>query len=151
MSITRAYHKNEITEVAKQILDEVTSKTLLFYGEMGSGKTTLIKSLVKSLGCTDDVSSPTFSIVNEYKTGNDLVYHFDLYRIEDEEEAYNFGIEDYLNTDAWMFIEWPERLSNLLAQEESNSIHIRIKNQDTRILKLNTNQSQNIAEIELFD
>ncbi|MGJ5640809.1 tRNA (adenosine(37)-N6)-threonylcarbamoyltransferase complex ATPase subunit type 1 TsaE [Formosa sp. S-31] len=149
--MTKEYNLNELEEVAKLILREATSKMLLFYGEMGSGKTTLIKALVEALGGTDEVSSPTFSIVNEYQVNNDLVYHFDLYRIEDEEEAYNFGIEDYLSSDAWMFIEWPERLKDLLEEEQSNSIGIEVKNNETRILKFYNNESQNTAEIKLFN
>ncbi|WP_435132026.1 tRNA (adenosine(37)-N6)-threonylcarbamoyltransferase complex ATPase subunit type 1 TsaE [Formosa sp. A9] len=151
MSITRTYHINNIKEVAQYIIQTATSKTILFYGHMGAGKTTLIKSLVTELGCQDDVSSPTFSLVNEYQTDSGLVYHFDLYRIEDEEEAYNFGIEDYLSADAWIFIEWPNRLKDLLAQEISNSVVIEIENQDTRILKFNTNESQNLAEFEMYN
>ena len=91
------------------------NKTLLFYGQMGVGKTTLIKELCKSLGVLDNISSPTFSLVNEYQTAkNDKVYHFDFYRIEDEEEAYDIGIEDYFDSKNWCFVEWPENIVNLL-------------------------------------
>ena len=98
------YQLKEIDTVAKFILDNVTSKVLLLYGDMGAGKTTLIKSLVKALGSHDDVSSPTFSIVNEYKVLDGLVYHFDLYRLKDIEEAYHFGIEEYLNSNQWIIM-----------------------------------------------
>jgi len=88
---------------------------LLFYGIMGVGKTTLIKELCKVLGIDDVTSSPTFSIVNEYVTNsNEKVYHFDFYRIEDEEEAYDIGFEDYFYDEAWCLIEWPENVQNLL-------------------------------------
>lgn len=99
------YTLKEIDSVAKQIISKVTSKTLLFYGDMGAGKTTLIKAIVAALGSQDEVSSPTFSLVNEYSADEGLIYHFDLYRIEDLEEAYNFGIEDYLDSSHWKLIE----------------------------------------------
>jgi tRNA threonylcarbamoyladenosine biosynthesis protein TsaE len=82
---------------------------------MGVGKTTLIKELCKELGTEDVTSSPTFSIVNEYHTTDgQIVYHFDFYRIEDENEAYDIGIEDYFYSDAWCLIEWPENIQNLV-------------------------------------
>ena len=88
--------------------------------DMGVGKTTLIKAMVKALGSTDDVTSPTFSIVNEYESLKGKIFHFDMYRIEDEMEALNFGFEDYLNSDTnWLFIEWPENVSNLLPEDVS--------------------------------
>ncbi|OUS02971.1 tRNA (adenosine(37)-N6)-threonylcarbamoyltransferase complex ATPase subunit type 1 TsaE [Flavobacteriales bacterium 33_180_T64] len=136
MEIT--YQIEDIASVARQILERVSSKTLLFYGDMGVGKTTLIKSLVKAIGSHDDVSSPTFSIVNEYATKAASIYHFDLYRIQDEEEALNFGFEDYLYTSNWVFIEWPENAKNLLP-EDANSIEIFHKNTTSRSLKLSQN------------
>jgi tRNA threonylcarbamoyladenosine biosynthesis protein TsaE len=135
------YHIEDIEIVAKQILDHISSKTILFYGDMGAGKTTLIKSLVKSLGCEDDVSSPTFSIVNEYHLKDNSIYHFDLYRISDEEEALNFGFEDYLYTSKWVFIEWPQNVQNLLP-EDINTIDISYKSKTSRSLKLS--QKHNI-------
>jgi len=129
------YQIEDIETVANQILDHVTSKTILFYGEMGTGKTTLIKSLVKLLGSDDDVSSPTFSIVNDYEAENNSIHHFDLYRINDEEEALNFGFEDYLNTSNWVLVEWPQNVINLLPTD-SNSIEISYKNKTSRSLKL---------------
>ena len=94
-----SFKLNEIEQIAQEIVRNVKSKTLLFYGDMGVGKTTLIGALVKVLGSSDEVSSPTFSIVNEYKTETEPIYHFDMYRIENIEEAYNFGIEDYLDSE----------------------------------------------------
>ncbi|WP_204345158.1 tRNA (adenosine(37)-N6)-threonylcarbamoyltransferase complex ATPase subunit type 1 TsaE [Psychroserpens algicola] len=132
------YEIEDIDTVAKQILDHATSKTIAFNGDMGVGKTTLIKSLVKCLGCDDDVSSPTFSIVNEYLGNEASIFHFDLYRINDEEEALNFGFEDYLYTSNWVFIEWPENAENLLPQD-INSIEISYKNKTSRSLKLSQN------------
>ena len=84
---------------------------------MGVGKTTLIKALVKALGSMDDVSSPTYSIVNEYELKDDKIYHFDLYRIKDLDEAYNFGLEDYLNSTHWLIIEWPELIEDIITDD----------------------------------
>ena len=129
------YQIEEIETVAKQVLDHISSKTILFFGEMGAGKTTLIKSLVKLLGSDDDVNSPTFSIVNDYRIKNGSIYHFDLYRINDEEEVLNFGFEDYLYTPNWVFIEWPQIAQNLIS-EDINTIEISHKNKISRSLKL---------------
>ena len=108
------YQLSGLETVAKQLLNNLKTKTLLFYGEMGVGKTTLIKALVKELGVIEEVSSPTFSIVNEYELKDDKIFHFDLYRIRSLEEAYNFGIEDYLDAGHWVFIEWPELIETIL-------------------------------------
>ena len=131
-----SYQLNEVEHVAKQLINNATTKTLLFYGNMGVGKTTLIKALVKALGSDDIVSSPTFSIVNEYKLKNDKVFHFDLYRLEDINEAYNFGIEEYLDSDNWKLIEWPEKIESILF-DDYNSINIEFDNLNNRLLKLN--------------
>lgn len=128
------YTLNKIENVAKQILKHAIHKTFLFKAEMGTGKTTLIKALVKNLACTDAVSSPTFSLVNKYQSKTDTIYHFDLYRVEDESELYDFGIEDYLNTNAYVFIEWPELARDLI--ENYNYITINLKNDNSRTLKM---------------
>ncbi|MCF8273445.1 MAG: tRNA (adenosine(37)-N6)-threonylcarbamoyltransferase complex ATPase subunit type 1 TsaE [Flavobacteriaceae bacterium] len=129
------YFLDSIDEVANTIINNITSKVILLYGDMGAGKTTLIKSLVKAIGSHDEVSSPTFSIVNEYETSNDLIYHFDLYRINDLEEAYNFGIEDYLNSNHWVLIEWPEIIESILT-EPFNRLEVLINNDKSRTIKL---------------
>jgi len=123
------YGIEDVNQVAKSILEKSTSRTFLFYGNVGAGKTTLIKSLAKELGVTDTISSPTFSLVNEHLTeSGERLFHFDLYRIENIEEAYDIGIEDYLDSDAWIFIEWPDKIVSLLA----DSFHkIEIMHQDT--------------------
>ena len=122
--LQKDYHLDELPEVARFLLENTQSRIWLFDGEMGSGKTTLIKQVVKELGGDDRVSSPTFSIVNEYITPKYKVYHFDLYRLEDETEALDFGIEEYFDTeDAYVFIEWPDKIPNLLP---ANSQKIRI-------------------------
>jgi tRNA threonylcarbamoyladenosine biosynthesis protein TsaE len=108
------FNVSDLPYIAKEILLKVPNKTLLFYGTMGVGKTTLIKEISKQLGVTDIINSPTFSLVNEYEIVNDKIYHFDFYRIKTEEEALDIGIEDYFFSEHWKLIEWPEKVSNLL-------------------------------------
>ena len=109
------YSLAQLSDIAQQVIASANSKILLFYGEMGVGKTTLIKEICATLGTDDVTSSPTFSLVNEYHThAGEIVYHFDFYRIEKEEEAYDIGIEDYFYSDAWCLIEWPKNIQNLL-------------------------------------
>tara|TARA_B100000767_G_C19704333_1_gene509811 strand:- start:870 stop:1289 length:420 start_codon:yes stop_codon:yes gene_type:complete len=109
----------QFNSIAKQILDSTpTHKKFVFYGKMGVGKTTLIKALSLHLGVIDVVSSPTFSIVNEYQTDeNTKIYHFDFYRINDENEAYDMGYEEYFFNDSYCFIEWPEKIPNLIEED----------------------------------
>ncbi len=109
------YNLSEIEHIAKTIISSSKSNILLFYGEMGAGKTTLVKSLAKELGVQETASSPTFSIVNEYISDNNKVlYHFDFYRLEKEEEALDLGFEEYLTQGDWVFIEWPEKVTSFL-------------------------------------
>ena len=113
--MNKNYSLEDLPKIAEKIIAVVKNKTLLFYGEMGVGKTTLIKEICKQLGVLDKISSPTFSLVNEYQTAtNDAVYHFDFYRISDEYEALDMGIEEYLDTHNWCLIEWPQNVENLL-------------------------------------
>ncbi len=122
--MNKNYSLSELKEVAKEIIHSSPNKTLLFYGAMGVGKTTLIKEICKELEIHDVTSSPTFSLVNEYQSNSgEIVYHFDFYRIEDEEEAYDIGIEDYFYSNAWCLIEWPENIENLLPL---NSVQIHL-------------------------
>ena len=109
------YTLDEIDQVAKDLISFCTYKTLLFYGPMGVGKTTLIKSIIKNLGSKDAVSSPTFSIVNEYMDADELpIYHFDFYRINNESEVEQLGLDDYFDHKGWTFIEWPENINSFL-------------------------------------
>ena len=122
--MNKNYSLSDVNRIAKDIIKSSSQKILLFHGEMGVGKTTLIKEICKELGTDDITSSPTFSIVNEYKTKmNDTIYHFDFYRINNEEEAYNIGVEDYFDSDAWCLIEWPSVIQNLLPLDYVN-IHL---------------------------
>jgi tRNA threonylcarbamoyladenosine biosynthesis protein TsaE len=111
---------DEIENVAKKILTENPKKVILFYGNMGVGKTTLIKSIAKELGVNDATSSPTFSLVNEYQINtNQYLYHFDVYRLKNEVEALDMGIDEYLYSGNWCFIEWAENIPSLIPDEHS--------------------------------
>ena len=134
--MNKKYTLNETTSISKEILAFVSNKKLLFYGEMGVGKTTLIKELCEQLGVKDTISSPTFSLVNEYKTiDNQTIYHFDFYRVANEEEAFDIGIEDYFDSEAWCFIEWPENIENLLPLD-TTKIEIQILDSGKRHIQL---------------
>lgn len=112
-------NEDELSSIAKKLLDKYgENRIFAFFGEMGVGKTTFIKAICTQLGITDEVTSPTFSIVNEYiKPDGERVYHFDFYRIKLEEEAYDLGYEDYFYGGSYCFIEWPEKVERLLPVE----------------------------------
>ena len=129
------YSLNDIDLAVNHILKHSKSKVLLFDAEIGTGKTTLIKALVKALGCQDDVSSPTFSLVNEYVGTDSKIFHFDLYRIEDTEELYDFGIEMYLEDDAYLFVEWPQLLEPIL-EDSYQVVSINLDENLNRVLEL---------------
>ena len=126
--MSRTFYANkleELDEIAKALLVIFgNQKKVVFFGEMGVGKTTLIKSICKVLNVQDIVSSPTFSVVNEYqnKDGNSL-YHFDFYRIKNQEELFDLGLEEYIYSDNYCFIEWPEKAEGLLSD---NFIQVQI-------------------------
>jgi tRNA threonylcarbamoyladenosine biosynthesis protein TsaE len=104
-----------LRSAASAILEYVANNRIfLFYGDMGAGKTRLIKALCATLGSTDVVSSPTFSIVNEYIGASDKIYHFDFYRLKNQAEALDLGYEEYFYSGAYCFIEWPEKIPDLL-------------------------------------
>lgn len=107
----------ELKNVSENIVSYMKHKIILFEGKMGAGKTTLIKEIISQMGSNDETSSPTFSIVNEYETQMGKVFHFDLYRIKSETEALDFGIEEYLDSNAYCFIEWPDKIENLIPED----------------------------------
>ncbi len=123
-----------VSVAAMQLLESFPDKKIFaFYGEMGVGKTTLITAICKELGVTDGISSPTFSLVNEYKSAKgEKIFHFDFYRIKSISEAYDMGYEDYFYTNAYCFIEWPEKIEELLPE---NCIKIKMsKKGEARVL-----------------
>ena len=125
----------DIDEVAEKLIQTYSDKKLwLFEGEMGSGKTTLIKSLCKKLGVKDIVNSPTYNIVNEYIfDGNKIIYHFDMYRLKTFEEADQLGIDEYIDKAKFCFIEWPSKIKFQLPE---NILNIRISNITLNIRKI---------------
>ena len=128
---------SEAPIIAKEIIQNSTSKIILFHGDMGVGKTTLIKEICKILGTEDLISSPTFSIVNEYITSNDeTIFHFDFYRIDNEEEVYNIGVEDYFDSNHWCLIEWPSVVENLLPLENVN-VYLTVLEDGQRNIQIN--------------
>lgn len=128
-------NENELDFISKEIFEKFKSKVFLFYGEMGVGKTAFIKSICKHLNVVDVVSSPTFSIVNQYVNDQDeFMYHFDFYRTNNKNEIFDIGYEEYLFSDSYCFIEWPERLDNLLPDKY---LEIKMKlNKGNRVIKI---------------
>lgn len=112
---------DDLDNAAAQFVELMGDATVFaFYGDMGAGKTTFINALSKALGVEDDpTSSPSFAIINEYRsdTTAELIYHFDLYRLESLEEAFDIGVEDYFDSGALCFIEWPERIADILPDD----------------------------------
>ncbi len=128
---------SDLVPVSNQLLALASDKSVwCFRGEMGAGKTTLIKAICDQLGVQDAMSSPTFSIVNEYSDKeNESVYHFDFYRIKDEDEAREIGAEEYFYSGNYCFIEWPEKVAGLLPDDRVEII-INLVDSDRRKIKL---------------
>jgi len=128
MSVFKNYQIANIPAVSAQIIDLAKDyKIWTFNGEMGAGKTTLIKSICKNLGVINEVSSPTFSLVNEYKTKNgETIYHFDFYRIKSINEAYDIGIEEYFESGNICLIEWANMIDEILLNERTFNLLISI-------------------------
>ncbi|MDN5285262.1 MAG: tsaE [Mucilaginibacter sp.] len=127
---------SKLSAAAKAIIEHAANNRIfLFYGDMGAGKTTLIKTLCSVLGTEDTVTSPTFSIVNEYQAANDKIYHFDFYRLKDQTEAMDMGYEEYFYAGAYCFIEWPEKIPDLLPPHYTN-ISIKALNDGSRQINI---------------
>lgn len=125
----------EINSVAKEFIKLFPNdKVFAFFGEMGSGKTTFIKQLCVELGVIGNSNSPTFALVNEYPTkDNQIIYHFDFYRINKISEAYDLGYEEYFYSGNYCFIEWPEKIEELLP-ENFVKVNIRVNDDNSRTL-----------------
>ena len=129
--------KRQLPAATRELLKHSADKKIFaFYGSMGAGKTTIIKALCNNLGAIDIVSSPTFTLVNEYKTSaGESLFHIAFYRIKKQEEVYDFGIEEYLTGDSYCFMEWPELIEEILP-EETVRVRISVDEQEQRILSL---------------
>ena len=135
MNITEHFDLEAIDDVASKLLKSFKTKTVLLYGEMGVGKTTLISALLKALGGKVKATSPTFSIVNEYEVKDDIVYHFDFYRLKHANEALDIGIEEYLYSGHWIFMEWPDKIKDFMPNE-TDILHLKLNKNGSRTLKL---------------
>ena len=125
----------EIQDAAKKVLNATSGhKVFSFYGEMGAGKTTFIHALCEAMGVKDNIASPTFSIINEYTTGDgQVIFHIDLYRLKDEEDAINAGVEDCLYSGNYCFVEWPEKAAGIFPGD-TKFLAISLIDENTRLL-----------------
>ncbi|NNE25517.1 MAG: tRNA (adenosine(37)-N6)-threonylcarbamoyltransferase complex ATPase subunit type 1 TsaE [Saprospiraceae bacterium] len=117
MQINKTYTAHRLADIngiAQDILAHIQHKLILFKGELGAGKTTLIKAMIQALDSQDQGSSPSYAIVNEYAVNGDRIYHLDLYRLNDAEEAFQLGIEEILYSGAYCFVEWPQIIKSYL-------------------------------------
>ena len=130
--MTISYTITNIPSVVEDLLD-IENRVFCFYGDLGTGKTTLIKAMIQELSGQDKGHSPTFNLVNEYvdSAGEVIAYHFDFYRVTSEEEALDLGLEEYFSSGAYVFIEWPEKIPNLLP-EDHLAIHLQFIDETTR-------------------
>ena len=137
MLLIRIPDLSSIDDAARELIETLHDKRIFaFYGEMGAGKTTLIKALCRILKVTDVTSSPSFGLIYEYRTrGSDSIYHFDFYRIEHLEEAYDLGFEEYMDGSQYCFIEWPDKVASLLPPETVN-VNMTIVGNNERTLEV---------------
>lgn len=128
----------DLRDAAKEILESLEGRTIVaFRGEMGAGKTTLIREICDQLGVTDTVTSPTFAIVNEYKDCEMRpIYHFDFYRIDRIEEAFDFGYEEYFYSGDLCLIEWPEKIEPLMPNEGVMTVRIEVTGEEDRVITI---------------
>ena len=126
---------DELNVAAKELISAFNDdRVFAFYGKMGAGKTTFIQSICRALGSDDNVTSPTFALINEYNTAElDSIFHFDFYRIKDIEEAFDLGYEDYIYSGSYCLIEWPEMIEPLLP-EKMVEVKIEVQEDDTRLI-----------------
>jgi tRNA threonylcarbamoyladenosine biosynthesis protein TsaE len=129
--------KKHLPAAAKEILEYISGhKLLAFYGSMGAGKTTIIKAICRILGTGDIVTSPTFTLINEYRTNKgEIIYHIDFYRIKKAEEVFDFGIEEYFSSGSYCFMEWPELIGGILPSE-AVKIKITVGEKEQRIIDI---------------
>lgn len=129
--------KRHLHKAALTFLNHTRGKRIFaFYGSMGSGKTTIIKAICEALGTVDIVTSPTFTLVNEYKTSNaESLFHIDFFRIKKPEEVFDFGFEEYLESGSYCFMEWPDLIKNILPPETVN-VRITVDDNDQRIVTI---------------
>ena len=133
------YSLSEINEASKFIFENSNGKIILFEGDLGSGKTTLIKNLCYELGSIDNVSSPTFPILNIYDNKKNKIYHADLYRVENIKDLNEIGFFDIVNTNDWLFVEWPKKIIDLIDKPFS-IVNIDIEDDNMRKIELKTNE-----------
>lgn len=133
--IIKIKDKRHLHQAARQLLNNSAGRKIFaFYGSMGAGKTTIIKAVCTELGATDIISSPTFTLVNEYRTTNgDPLYHIDFYRIKKKDEVFDFGIEEYLTGENYCFMEWPELVEDILP-DDIVRVKIAVGDHEERIL-----------------
>lgn len=135
---------NDLQRAAKEFVENMGDSTVFaFHGEMGAGKTTFINALTSALGVEEDVTnSPSFSLINEYRsdTTAELIYHFDLYRLENLEEAFDIGIEDYFDSGAVCLIEWPDLVNDILP-DDTVDVYITVNEDGSRTLRLESPQN----------
>ena len=128
---------DKIDEAALEFIRAMGDNTVFaFHGDMGAGKTTFIKAICENLGVSDTINSPTFAIVNEYRSDSgQLIYHFDFYRINKIEEVFDFGYEDYFYSGSLCFIEWPEKVDTLLPKDTVN-VYVKVQEDGSREVSL---------------
>ena len=132
-SFSRVFTLDEIAEIARLLLQQRTSDIITLFGPMGAGKTTLVKSIIRECGAIDQGNSPSFGLIHEYRSdaGNPVAYHLDAYRLHSEEEAFDLGLEEYWDMDVLFFIEWPEKLGQILPAN-TFEVHLNHAQEDKR-------------------